>query len=50
MGPINDKLGVERGGISTDRIYKLANNKELIKTQNSSLDLHMGAIHVASIP
>ena len=49
MGPIHDKLGVEQGGISSDRIYKLANNKELIITQNSSLGLNMGAIHVASI-
>ena len=49
MGPISDKLGVEQGGCNSDRIYKLANNKELILTQNSMLGLHMGPIHCASI-
>ena len=49
MGPIMDRLGVEQGGCNSDRIYKLANNKELIITQNSKMGLQMGAVHVASI-
>ena len=49
MGPIHDKLGVEQGGCNSDRIYRLANNKELSLTQASLLGLNMGAIHVASI-
>ena len=49
MGPIKDVLGVEQGGCNSDRIYKLANNKELILTQNSNLGLQMGEVHVASV-
>ena len=49
MGPILDKLGVEQGGVNSDRLYKLANNIELLLTQNSGLGVHIGPIHVASI-
>ena len=49
MGPIKDKKGVEQGGINSDRLYKLANNKELTITQDSQLGLHMGDVHVASV-
>ena len=49
MGPILDKLGVEQGGINSDRLYKLANNAELLVTQQSQLGVHLGPIHVASI-
>ena len=49
MGPIRDLLGVEQGGCNSDRLYKLANNNELILTQNSMLGLHMGGVHCASI-
>ena len=49
MGPIRDKLGVEQGGCNSDRIYKLANNKELILTQDSRLGLDLGAVHCASV-
>ena len=49
MGPIKDRLGVEQGGCNSDRIYKLANNKELILTQNSMLGLKMGEVHCASV-
>ena len=49
MGPIHDKLGVEQGGCNSDRIYRLANNKELSLTQASMLGLNLGAVHVASI-
>ena len=49
MGPIDDKLGVEQGGILSDRLYKLANNAELTLTQDSGLGAHLGPVHVASI-
>ena len=49
MGPILDKLGVEQGGVNSDRLYKLANNIELLLTQNSGLGVHIGPIHIASI-
>ena len=49
LGPILDKLGVEQGGILSDRLYKLANNAELILTQQSGLGSQLGPVHVASI-
>ena len=49
MGPVKDKLGVEQGGCNSDRLYKLANNKELIVTQQSGLGLQLGDVHVASV-
>jgi hypothetical protein len=49
MGPVKDRLGVEQGGINSDRLYKLANNKELIVTQQSDLGLHLGEVHCASV-
>ena len=49
MGPVKDKLGVEQGGINSDRLYKLANNKELIVTQQSDLGLHLGDVHCAGV-
>ena len=49
MGPVKDKLGVEQGGCNSDRLYKLANNKELVVTQLSALGLHLGDVHVASV-
>ena len=49
MGPISDRLGVEQGGILSDRLYKLANNAELMVTQRSNLGVHLGPVHIASI-
>ena len=49
MGPVRDKLGVEQGGCNSDRLYKLANNKELIMTQQSQLGLQLGTVHCASV-
>ena len=34
MGPIMDKLGVEQGGVNSDRLYKLANNDQLNVAQS----------------
>ena len=49
MGPILDKLGVEQGGVLSDRLYKLANNEQLSTAQLSQLGLVMGNICVSSI-
>ena len=49
MGPVRDRLGVEQGGCNSDRLYKLANNKELIITQLSGLGLHLRDVHCASV-
>jgi hypothetical protein len=49
MGPIPDRLGVEQGGVFSDRQYNLANNEQHFVAQASSLDLVMGDIDVGSI-
>ena len=49
MGPIDDKLGVEQGGVNSDRIYKLCNNVQLKTAQMSGLGLSMGSVTVSSI-
>ena len=49
MGPILDELGVEQGGVNSDREYKLCNNSELKVTQKSQLGVNVGPVHVASI-
>ena len=61
MGPISDKLGVEQGGCLSDRLYKLANNSELLLMQQSTLGVKMctcppaaarndcECVHVASV-
>ena len=41
MGPISDQLGVEQGGVNSDRFYKLANNSELQVTQKSQLGVDL---------
>ena len=49
MGPIHDKLGVEQGGVLSDRLYKLANNEQLSVAQQSQLGVRMGSVVVSSI-
>jgi hypothetical protein len=49
MGPLRDRLGVEQGGLNSDKLYKLVNNSELVLTQKSELGVHMGGVHVASV-
>ena len=49
LGPILDLLGVEQGGILSDRLYKLANNAELTLTHRSNLGVQLGPTHVASV-
>ena len=42
-------IGVEQGGVNSDRIYKLCNNVQLTTAQKSSLGVHMGDVVVSSI-
>ena len=49
MGPIMDLLGVEQGGINSDRLYKLANNDQLTVAQNSNLGIDMGSCTISAI-
>ena len=42
MGPIDDTIGVEQGGVNSDRIYKLWNNVQLTTSQESSLGVDHG--------
>ena len=42
MGPINDKLGLEQGGKSSDKFYRLCNREQLAVAQGSGLGVHMG--------
>ena len=49
MGPIKDLLGVEQGGVNSDRIYKLCNNVQLSTAQSSSLGADIGSNLLSSI-
>ena len=42
MGPIGDLLGVEQGGVNSDKLYKLANNDQLNIAQKSKLGINLG--------
>jgi hypothetical protein len=49
MGPILDLLGVEQGGINSDRLYKLANNSQIDVAQNSKLGVNLGSNTISCI-
>ena len=49
MGPIDDTIGVEQGGVNSDRLYKLCNNVQLSTAQESGLGVEMGEVVVSSI-
>ena len=49
MGPFQDELGVEQGGLLSDREYKLCNNSELKVTQNSQLGVDIGPVNISSV-
>ena len=49
MGPIMDLLGVEQGGINSDRLYKLANNDQLTVAQHSNLGVNVGSHTISAI-
>ena len=49
MGPIRDSLGLEQGGVSSDKLYKLCNNNQLAVAQLSQLGVDCGADVVSCI-
>jgi hypothetical protein len=49
MGPISDSLGLEQGGVNSDRLYKLCNNYQLSTAQLSELGVDTGAAVVSCI-
>ena len=49
MGPILDRLGVEQGGVNSDKLYKLCNNVQLTTAQSSGLGVNLGSAVVSSI-
>ena len=49
MEPIDDKLGVEQGGVNSSDLYKIFNNEQLQEPQNIGFGISIGSIHVASI-
>jgi hypothetical protein len=49
MGPIDDSLGLEQGGVNSDKLYKLCNNNQLSTAQLSGLGVDCGAATVSSI-
>jgi hypothetical protein len=49
MGPIQDSMGVEQGGVNSDRIYKLCNNAQLSTAQLSGLGVDIGSTVISAI-
>ena len=49
MGPINDELGVEQGGVNSSDYYKTYNNEQLSVPQETDLGVFLGDVHVAAI-
>ena len=49
MGPIHDELGLEQGGVNSDRVYKLCNNNQLKTAQRSELGVKVGPAVVSAI-
>ena len=49
MGPIHDKLGVEQGGVNSDKLYKLANNNQLNLAQQSMLGVPLPSRTISCI-
>ena len=49
MGPIHDLLGVEQGGMNSDRLYKLANNNQIKVAQQSLQGVDMGSMVTSCI-
>jgi hypothetical protein len=48
-GPIRDFLGIEQGGVNSDRLYKLANNDQLNVAQLSNLGIDLGTSIISCI-
>ena len=43
MGPTQDDLGLEQGGICSSDFYKIYNNEQLIDAQKSGLGVNIGS-------
>ena len=48
LGPIYDTIGVEQGGVASDRVYRLVNNEQLSTAQQSELGVELGLVVNAS--
>ena len=48
MGPINDKAGLEQGGISSSDLYTIYNNEHLQNVQDLGLGISVHGQHVSS--
>ena len=48
MGPIQDVVGVEQGGVNSDKLYKLCNNVQLTIAQQSKLGADIGSTVVSA--
>ena len=42
MGPVNDELGLEQGGLNSSDMYKLYNNELLVSAQRSEQGVDLG--------
>ena len=49
MGPTEDSLGVEQGGVNSDKLYKLCNNTQLTTAQSSTLGVDLTSNVISSI-
>ena len=49
MGPIRDLVGLEQGGVNSDKLYKLNNNVQLTMAQQSGLGADLGSATVSAI-
>ena len=49
MGPIDHLLGLEQGGILSDKLYKLCKNNQLTTAQKSQLGVDCGPVVVSAI-
>ena len=48
MGRIDDDLGLEQGGVNSDKLYKNCNNNQLSVAQKSELGVNAGAAVVSA--
>ena len=49
LGPINDELGFEQGGVSSGDFYTLYNSEQLTSAQAANLGVNVGLVQVSSI-
>ena len=49
LGPIDDKQGVEQGGVPSGDLYITYNNEQLDVAQQSQLGIHLHDLHVGAV-